>query len=250
MVIAFVVSGRQRLRAEPRGASAGAAAGRPPARCTLTLVYSPEKEKLLAPLIKRFNAEQHTSGGRVVFIDARIMASGDAETRIAQGKLRPVLWSPASSFWGRLLNYEADQRAGGRREPVDRAHAARDRDVEAARRRLRLPEAQARLRASSASSPPAAGPRSASRSSASFKYVHTNPDFSTAGLSAVAASYYAAVGKKEGLTEADVARGRAAGADARALDRALRRHDAVHRRRDAPARARLRVGRRRWRRRR
>ena len=37
-----------------------------------------------------------------------------------------------------------------------------------------------------------------------FKYVHTNPDFSTSGLSAVAASYYAAVGKKEGLTEADV----------------------------------------------
>jgi Ca-activated chloride channel homolog len=41
-----------------------------------------------------------------------------------------------------------------------------------------------------------------------FKYVHTNPDFSTSGLSAVAASYYAAVGKREGLTAADVARGR------------------------------------------
>ena len=38
--------------------------------------------------------------------------------------------------------------------------------------------------------------------------MHTNPDFSTAGLSAVAASYYAAVGKREGLTEADVAKGR------------------------------------------
>jgi len=38
--------------------------------------------------------------------------------------------------------------------------------------------------------------------------VHTNPDFSTSGLSAVAASYYAAAGKKEGLTEADVARAR------------------------------------------
>jgi Ca-activated chloride channel family protein len=41
-----------------------------------------------------------------------------------------------------------------------------------------------------------------------FKYVHTNPDFSTSGLSAVSASYYAAAGKKEGLTEADVARSR------------------------------------------
>ena len=41
-----------------------------------------------------------------------------------------------------------------------------------------------------------------------FKYVHTNPDYSTSGLSAVAASYYAAAGKKEGLTEADVAKAR------------------------------------------
>jgi Ca-activated chloride channel family protein len=41
-----------------------------------------------------------------------------------------------------------------------------------------------------------------------FKYVHTNPDFSTSGLSAVAASYFAAAGKREGLTEADVARAR------------------------------------------
>ena len=57
----------------------------------------------------------------------------------------------------------------------------------------------------------------ASRSSARFKYVHTNPDFSTSGLSAVAASYYAA-GNKEGLTEADVARGRA---QSRQLERSI-----------------------------
>ena len=38
----------------------------------------------------------------------------------------------------------------------------------------------------------------------SFKYVHTNPDFSTSGLSAVVAEYYAGTGRKEGLTEADV----------------------------------------------
>src|SRR5205814_1188572 len=36
------------------------------------------------------------------------------------------------------------------------------------------------------------------------KLVHTNPDFSTAGLSSVVAEYYAATGKKEGLTEKDV----------------------------------------------
>jgi Ca-activated chloride channel family protein len=39
-----------------------------------------------------------------------------------------------------------------------------------------------------------------------FKYVHTNPDFSTSGAEAVAGSYYAFAGKREGLTTADVAR--------------------------------------------
>ena len=39
-----------------------------------------------------------------------------------------------------------------------------------------------------------------------FKYVHTNPDSSTSGAEAVTGSYYAVVGKKEGLTNADVAK--------------------------------------------
>jgi Ca-activated chloride channel family protein len=38
-----------------------------------------------------------------------------------------------------------------------------------------------------------------------FKLVHTNPDFSTSGLSATVAEYFAALGKKEGLSEKDIA---------------------------------------------
>ena len=38
-----------------------------------------------------------------------------------------------------------------------------------------------------------------------FKLVHTAPDFSTSGLSFVVAEYYAALGKKEGLVEKDIA---------------------------------------------
>jgi Ca-activated chloride channel homolog len=37
-----------------------------------------------------------------------------------------------------------------------------------------------------------------------FKLVHTNPDFSTSGLSAVVAEYYAATGKRKGLDESDI----------------------------------------------
>src|SRR5262249_24459123 len=93
-------------RPQPHDTPARAAA--PANAVRVSFVYSPEKETLLAPLIKRFNASHAKLDSRPVFIDAQVVASGDAETRIAAGKLKPVAWSPASSLWGRLLNFEAD----------------------------------------------------------------------------------------------------------------------------------------------
>jgi len=192
--------------------SAAPSATPPPAKLPadalkLSFVYSPEKELLLAPLIKRFNSERHTSGGHTLVIDPKIVASGDAETRIAQGKLRPALWSPASSFWGRLLNYESDRRLVADenpsivRTPLVIAMWKQLADAYGYPKRTLGYKELGELATGgwAAVGKPQFG---------SFKYVHTNPDFSTSGISAVAASYYAAVGKKEGLTEADVARGR------------------------------------------
>src|SRR3954452_20285479 len=71
----------------------------------VSFVYSPEKEKLLRPLIAAFNGERHEVGGRPVVVDGINKASGDAEDRIAKGRFKPVAWSPASSLWGRLLNF-------------------------------------------------------------------------------------------------------------------------------------------------
>ena len=39
----------------------------------------------------------------------KAMNSGDAESAIARGRLQPEVWSPAGSFWGRLLNLRADK---------------------------------------------------------------------------------------------------------------------------------------------
>ena len=39
----------------------------------------------------------------------KAMNSGDAESAIARGRLQPDVWSPAGSFWGRLLNLRADK---------------------------------------------------------------------------------------------------------------------------------------------
>src|SRR3954468_17601406 len=55
----------------------------------ISFAYSPEKQTLLHPLIERFNRERHEAGGRPLFVDASIVASGEAETKIAQGKLKP-----------------------------------------------------------------------------------------------------------------------------------------------------------------
>jgi Ca-activated chloride channel family protein len=78
----------------------------------VSFAYSPEKEKLLLPLIDGFNRSQ-----RKVFVEGVNAASGDAEARIAKGTFKPVAWSPASSLWGRLLNFEADKPYTPRRRP-------------------------------------------------------------------------------------------------------------------------------------
>jgi Ca-activated chloride channel homolog len=171
----------------------------------ISFVYSPEKEKLLSPLIRRFNEERHDSGGRPVFVDGQVVSSGEAQTKIAEGSMRPVVWSPASSLWGRLLNFEADRPLAPREspsivrtplviamwEPMARALGWPEERVGFADL-LRLARSQ---RGWAEFGRPEFGP---------FKLVHTNPDFSTSGLSAVVAEYYAATGKREGLTAREV----------------------------------------------
>ena len=57
----------------------------------------------------KFNAAGEQVAGKRVFVSMKAMNSGDAESAIARGRLQPDVWSPAGSFWGRLLNLRADQ---------------------------------------------------------------------------------------------------------------------------------------------
>src|SRR5829696_2133646 len=91
------------------GGNGGGGAPAPRGAVRIAFAYSPEKEKLLVPLIRRFNEGREQVGGRPVFVEGEVVSSGDAQSRIADGRLEPVVWSPASSLWGRLLNFEADQ---------------------------------------------------------------------------------------------------------------------------------------------
>jgi Ca-activated chloride channel homolog len=202
---------------ETSGGGSGPVA--PQGSVRVSFAYSPEKEKLLKPLIRRFNSERTEVNGKAVFVEGEVVSSGEAESKLASGDLELTAWSPASSLWGRLLNFEADRSLA----PDENPSIVRTPLViamwEPFARALGWPRKQLgfeqiiQLARSNQGFAEFGHPEFGS-----FKLVHTNPDFSTSGLEAVVAEYYAATGKKEGLTEADVA-----GSDARTVVRDIER---------------------------
>jgi Ca-activated chloride channel homolog len=188
------------------GGGSGKVTSAPAGALKIDMAYSPEKEKLLLPLISKFNGEKHQVDGKQVFVTAQNVSSGDAEKQIANGQLQPTVWSPSSSFWGRLLNLQTDSGTVA----DDNPSIVRTPLVIA----MWKPMAQALgwpgkqptwnqiIKLATAKN----GWASVGKQFGPFKYVHTNPDFSTSGAEAVAGSYFAVAGKREGLTAADVAR--------------------------------------------
>jgi Ca-activated chloride channel family protein len=199
------------------GGGSGPAAPRGSVR--VSFAYSPEKEKLLKPLIRRFNSQRVKVNGKPVFVEGEVVSSGEAESKLASGALELTAWSPASSLWGRLLNFEADRSLAADENPSIVRTPLVIAMWEPFARALGWPRKQLgfeqiiRLARSNQGFAEFGHPEFGS-----FKLVHTNPDFSTSGLEAVVAEYYAATGKKEGLTEADVA-----GSDARKVVRDIER---------------------------
>lgn len=177
----------------------------PEGAVTVSMAYSPEKKPLLEPLVARFNTSGAEVDGQKIFVQADVVSSGEAADRIVSGDLQPVLWSPSSSLWGRLVNFRTDSALAPDQnpslvrtplviamwEPLARALGWPDKE-------LGWSDILREARSSKgwgAYGHPEWG---------DFKFGHTNPDFSTSGLSAVAAEYLSAAGKAEGLTLADV----------------------------------------------
>ncbi len=177
----------------------------PAGSVAVPFAYSPEKEKLVKPLIRRFNESAPKVGDKRVFVEGQVIASGEAEETIAAQELRPVAWSPASSLWGRLLNFDADRPYVRPQNPSLVQTPLVIAMWEPMAKALGYPEKPVGfadiLRLSTSPQGWAAVGRP---EFGDFGFVHTNPDFSTSGLSAVVAEYYAATGKKEGLVDADV----------------------------------------------
>jgi Ca-activated chloride channel homolog len=183
--------------------------------------YSPEKERLLKPLIREFNSQRERVGGKAVFVEGEVVSSGEAEAAIAGGRLEPVVWSPASSLWGRLLNFDADEALAPDESPSIVRTPLVIAMWEPFAEVLGWPDKRIGFEqiidlARSNQGFAKYGHPEFGR----FKLVHTNPDFSTSGLEAVVAEYYAATGKKEGLTEQDVS-GSAARRIVRDIERSI-----------------------------
>lgn len=203
------------------GARSSTPAAPPAGALVVDFAYSPEKEQLVGEQIKAFNAEGVEVGGRVVFVRGRNISSGDAQRQIAKGMLKPAIWSPASSLWGRLLNHEADKAYVGDENPSIARTPLVIAIWEPLARALGYPRRPIGFQRVLALARDPRGLEKLGRPEyGSFRLGHTNPDFSTSGLSAVAAEYYAATGKREGLTVEDVDAPRVR-AEIRAIERSI-----------------------------
>lgn len=209
VIIAVVASsgGGDSKSGAPGAAPAGKQAKAPAGATRILFAVSDEKEAMLRPLVDQFNAQRQIVDGKPVFAELEVRSSGKAERQIAEGTYKPTVWSPASSLWGRMLNYEADAQwvsddnpslvrtplVIGMWEPMAQALGYPDKQVgwEDLIKLTLDPQGWGSV------GKPEYG---------KMKLGHTNPDFSTSGLAAISAQYFAAAGKREGLTGADISR--------------------------------------------
>ena len=176
---------------------------------------SSEKIELLGDLARAFNDSGATVGGRCVDVKVRSVASGAATTALAQGwdtatdGARPVIWSPASSAWGQILN----QRLTTQGKPAMAAEDPAPFMVTPLVIAMPAPMAKALgwpdkpigwKDVLALSRAPGGWADHGHPEWGAFKLGKTNPNYSTSGLHALIAQNYAATGKTSGLSSEDL----------------------------------------------
>ncbi len=172
--------------------------------------YSSEKKPWIEPLAAKFNSERHLVPGtnKPIFINAFVVDSGTARSKIVAKTLQATVWSPSNSLWKSVLNFEADAEVGGSGQgdadplllnpvvlgmwkPMAQALGWPGKSIGL----KDILDLNANPDGWGSVGHPEWG---------HFKYAHTNPEVSSTGLSTVAAEFYAGAGKITGLTEEDV----------------------------------------------
>ncbi|MDQ1519531.1 MAG: Ca-activated chloride channel [Actinomycetota bacterium] len=191
-----------------------------PGTCTpIDVAVSSEKIALLTKLANDFNASQsHDLGnGKCAFARVQVKASGSAMQLLAQGwpdtaanGPQPVVWSPASSAWGAILN----QRLADKQQP---AMAPASDPIMLTPLVIAMPKPMADALGYPAKPVGYADILALARNPKGwgayghpewgpFRLGKTNPNFSTSALHATIAQYYAATGKTSNLTLEDLNR--------------------------------------------
>ncbi len=190
-----------------------------PGLCVVVdMSVSPEKADLMRDLAGRFNSSAEARvGERCVFVRPQSISSGASASLLAQGwpdpaadGPRPVVWSPASSAWSAIVNQRLDEQGEAPVAPPSDPFMLTPLVIampQPMADALGYPETPVgfadilRLAQSpegwGAFGHPEWGP---------FRLGKTNPNFSTSGLSALIAQYYAATGTTGALTQEDLAR--------------------------------------------
>jgi Ca-activated chloride channel family protein len=189
-----------------------------PSDCVVVdVAASPEKIDLLTELAKTFNGSQAKAGDKRVVVQVKSKSSGGAMQLLTDGWTdedaegpRPVVWSPAASSWGAILDQNratAGQAAMANQgtpfmntplviampKPMAEAIGWPDKELGWSD----ILDLTQNPEGWSAYGHPEWGP---------FRLGKTNPNFSTSGLHALVAQNYAAVGKTDGLSNEDLAR--------------------------------------------
>jgi Ca-activated chloride channel family protein len=185
---------------------------------TVDMEVSPEKVDLLTDLAKRFNdSDRANLAGQCIAVRVVSKSSGEAASLLADdwpnpkaNGPRPVVWSPASSAWGQVVNQR-------RADAGKKAIAPAGTPLQLTPLVIAMPKPMAEAlgypntplgyadilglarnpEGWGAYGHPEWGP---------FRLGKTNPNFSTSALNATIAQYYAASGKTNGLALEDLNR--------------------------------------------
>ncbi len=180
------------------------------------MAISPEKIDLMTELAREFNETDAELDGECVFARPQRKASGAAAQALARGWDEridgppPVIWSPAASTWGAVVNQQLVDRG---EEPI-----VGDGDpFMLTPLVIAMPQPMAEALGWPDTPIGWSDILNLARSGdgwaafghpewGAFKLGKTNPNFSTSGLNALVAQSYAATGKTSGLSAEDLAR--------------------------------------------
>ena len=198
------------------GSGAGGTQNAPKNCTTVDVASSPEKVELFADLVKRFNGSAAAKEGGCTFVRVTKKSSGEAMQLLADGwpdeatnGPKPVIWSPASSAWGAILNQRLSTTGRPAQAPTSRPFMrtplviAMPRPMAEALGWPNTPIGYADIL--KLAQDPAGWGGKGHPEWGPFRLGKTNPNFSTSALSSTIAEYYAATNKTRDLSVEDLA---------------------------------------------